>query len=109
MPSYQTPGVYVEENDNSQRIIEGVGTSIAGFVGLAEKGKTEGAPVRITSYRDFVKEFGNPLSEFTYGEYRYLSPSVEQFFANGGSVCYVERVVPKDAKIATAKAGMLSV
>lgn len=109
MAQYFTPGVYVEENDNSQRIIEGVGTSIAGFVGLAEKGKTEGAPVRITSYRDFVKEFGNPLSEFTYGEYRYLSPSVEQFFANGGSVCYVERVVPKDAKIATAKAGMLSV
>lgn len=109
MAQYFTPGVYVEERDNTQRAIDGVGTSVAGFVGLAEKGKAQGAPVRIASYRDFIKEFGNPLSEFTYGEYRYLAPSVENFFANGGGVCYVARVIPEDAKAAKAKAGNLKI
>ena len=109
MAQYFSPGVYVEENDVSQRVIDGVGTSIAGFIGLAEKGKTQGAPVRITSYRDFVKEFGNPLSEYGYGEYRYLAPSVENFFANGGGVCYVARVVPDDAQAAMLKKGILTV
>lgn len=108
MAQYFSPGVYVEESDNLQRVIDGVSTSVAGFIGLAEKGQTEGAPVRITSYRDFVKEFGNPLSEFSYGEYRYLSPSVEQFFANGGGVCYVARVIPSDAKSASLKKGILT-
>ena len=109
MAQYFSPGVYVEENDVSQRVIDGVGTSIAGFIGLAEKGKTQGAPVRITSYRDFVKEFGSPLSEYGYGEYRYLAPSVENFFANGGGVCYVARVVPEDAQAAALKKGILTV
>lgn len=109
MAQYFTPGVYVEEHDNSQRVIDGVGTSVAGFVGLAEKGQTLGAPVRITSYRDFLKEFGNPLSDFAYGEYRYLAPSVENFFANGGGVCYVARVIPDDAKSAATKKGILSI
>lgn len=108
MAQYFSPGVYVEESDNLQRVIDGVATSVAGFIGLAEKGKTEGAPVRITSYRDFVKEFGNPLSEFGYGEYRYLAPSVEQFFANGGGVCYVSRVIPKDATPASLKNGIMT-
>ena len=36
MPEYLSPGVYVEEYDNSPRSIEGVGTSTAGFIGLAE-------------------------------------------------------------------------
>ncbi len=40
MAEYFTPGVYVEEYDNSPRSIEGVGTSTAGFIGFAEKGPT---------------------------------------------------------------------
>ena len=109
MAQYFSPGVYVEEYDNSPRTMEGVGTSIAGFVGLAEKGQTIGAPVFVTSYRDFVRQFGGPLSEFGYGEYRYLAPSVEQFFANGGGMCYVVRVIPPDASKASVQKGILSV
>ena len=44
MAEYFSPGVYVEEYDNTPRSIEGVGTSTAGFVGFAEKGATVGAP-----------------------------------------------------------------
>ncbi len=109
MAEYLSPGVYVEEYDNSPRSIEGVGTSTAGFVGLAEKGPSIGAPSLVTSFKSFTKQFGGFLSEFTHGEYRYLANSVEQFFANGGTRCYVSRVVPADAKAASKAAGILTV
>ena len=51
MAEYFSPGVYVEEYDNSPRSMEGVGTSTAGFIGFAEKGQTLGAPSLVTSYR----------------------------------------------------------
>ena len=35
MPQYLSPGVYVEEVDSGSRPIEGVGTAVAAFVGLA--------------------------------------------------------------------------
>lgn len=109
MAEYFSPGVYVEEYDNSSRSIEGVGTSTAGFVGLAEKGPTEGAPLLVTNFKSFTRQFGGFLSEFTHGEYRYLANSVEQFFINGGTRCYVSRVVPKDAAVASKKMGILTV
>ena len=109
MAQYFSPGVYVEEYDNSPRAIEGVGTSVAGFIGFAEKGPVEGAPSLVTSYREFVRQFGRPLSEFEYGDYRYLAPSVEQFFVNGGSSCFVVRVALPDAQKAAAQKGILSV
>ena len=109
MAEYLSPGVYVEEYDNSPRSIEGVGTSTAGFIGLAEKGPLEGAPLLVTSMRSFKQQFGGFLSEFGYGEYRYLANSVEQFFDNGGTRCYVMRVAPRDAKAASVKKGILNV
>ncbi len=108
MAEYFTPGVYVEEYDNSPRSIEGVGTSTAGFIGFAEKGPTVGAPSLVTSFKSFTRQFGGFLSEFTHGEYRYLANSVEQFFINGGTRCYVSRVVPEDAAIAKKEQGILS-
>jgi phage tail sheath protein FI len=38
MPNYLSPGVYVEEIQAGSRPIEGVGTAVAAFVGLAERG-----------------------------------------------------------------------
>ncbi len=107
MAEYLSPGVYVEEYDNSPRAIEGVGTSTAGFVGMAVKGPTIGAPSLVTSFADFLRQFGGYLSEYSHGEYRYLAYSVEQFFANGGTRCYIARVVPENATIASAEQGIL--
>jgi phage tail sheath protein FI len=107
MAEYLSPGVYVEEYDSSPRAIEGVGTSTAGFIGMAVKGPTVGAPSLVTSFSDFQRQFGGFLSEYTHGEYRYLAYAVEQFFSNGGTRCYVARVIPEDAKIATAEQGIL--
>ena len=109
MAEYFSPGVYVEEYDNSPRSIEGVGTSTAGFIGLAEKGPVSGAPQLVTNFKSFKQQFGGFLSEFGYGEYRYLANSVEQFFVNGGTRCYVMRVAPPDAVCAEAKKGIMKV
>ena len=38
MPTYLSPGVYVEEVASGSKPIEGVGTAVAAFVGMAPKG-----------------------------------------------------------------------
>ena len=40
MPQYLSPGVYVEEVDRGSKPIEGVGTSVAAFVGFTETGSS---------------------------------------------------------------------
>lgn len=100
MAEYLSPGVYVEEYDSGVKAMEGVGTSTAGFIGMAQKGPVQGTPVLITSMADYQRRFGGYLSERTYGELRFLPYAVEQFFNNGGSACYVMRVCPTDAAAA---------
>lgn len=101
MAEYLAPGVYVEEFDSGVKAMEGVGTSTAGFIGLAEKGPVMGRPVLLTSFSEYQRRFGGYLPELEYSSYRFLPNAVEQFFTNGGSTCYVMRVAPEDA--ATAK------
>lgn len=108
MAEYLSPGVYVEEYDSSPRSIEGVGTSTAGFVGMAVKGPTIGAPSLVTNFADYQRQFGGFLTEYTHEEYRYLAYAVEQYFANGGTRCFISRVVPENATIATASEGIIS-
>lgn len=101
MPEYLSPGVYVEEFESGGRPLEGVSTSTAGFLGLAEKGAVDGIPELVTSFADFQRKFGGYLSENAFGEYRFLAYAVEHFFINGGSRCFVMRVAPEDAKPAS--------
>jgi phage tail sheath protein FI len=82
--------------------MEGVSTSTAGFVGMAEKGPVVGTPVFLTSFADYKRTFGGYLAETSHGDNRFLPYAVEQFFANGGARCYVMRVAPGDAKAAAA-------
>lgn len=98
MAEYLSPGVYVEEFDSGGVPLEGASTSTAGFFGLAQRGPVEGVPELITSSADFQRTFGSYLSENAFGEYRFLAYAVDNFFANGGSRCYVMRVAPSDAK-----------
>ncbi len=88
----------MEEFDSGGKPMEGVGTSTAGFIGLAERGPAEGVPQLITNFADFKRTYGGYLSENEYGEYRFLAYAVEHFFINGGSRCFVSRVAPQDAK-----------
>ncbi|MFF9652871.1 phage tail sheath family protein [Streptomyces sp. NPDC014622] len=85
MPSYLTPGVYVEEVQSGARPIEGVGTAVAAFVGFAETGPFH-RPTLVTSWDQYVQTFG------TYAPDTYLTLAVHGFFANGGGAAYVVRV-----------------
>jgi len=98
MPEYLSPGVYVEEVDSGAVPMEGVSTSTAGFIGMAERGPVVGKPQLVTSFSDFKRIYGGYLSEVKYGNYRFLPYAVEQFFLNGGSRAYIMRVVPQGAK-----------
>lgn len=109
MAEYLAPGVYVEEFDSGVKAMEGVGTSTAGFVGLAARGPVSGRPVLLTSFADYRRRFGGYLSELEYGGYRYLPNCVEQFFTNGGSTCYVMRVAPENAVAAKSADGPMVV
>ncbi len=82
-PTY--PGVYIQEVPSGVRTITGVSTSIAAFFGRTQKGPINKA-VRCLSYSDFLREFGglHALSD--------LGASVNQFFANGGTDCYIVRL-----------------
>ena len=107
MAEYLSPGVYVEEFDSGPAPMQGVGTSTAGFVGLAEKGPVSGSPVFVSSASDFTRKFGGYLQQSEFGEYRYLAHAVSHFFANGGARAFVMRVVPPDAAVAGVKCGEL--
>ena len=85
MPKYLSPGVYVEEVEAGSRPIEGVGTAVAAFVGLAATGPTN-APTLITNWAQFVNTFG----DFMDGS--YLAHTVYGYFMNGGGACYVVRI-----------------
>ena len=85
MPQYLSPGVYVEEVESGSRPIEGVGTAVAAFVGLAAKGPLN-EPTLCTNWGQFTNTFG----EFVEGT--YLAHAVYGYFLNGGGACYVVRV-----------------
>jgi len=85
MPSYLSPGVYVEEVDSGSRPIEGVGTAVAAFVGLTERGPFN-TPTLVSNWSQFTGTFG----EFVPGSFTALS--VYGYFMNGGGNCYVVRV-----------------
>lgn len=91
------------------RPMEGVSTSTAGFIGMAEKGNVIGTPEFVSGFADFTRKFGGYLSETEYGEYRYLAYAVEQFFANGGTRCYVMRTVAADAAAAVVSANGVTI
>ncbi|MCC8157043.1 MAG: phage tail sheath subtilisin-like domain-containing protein [Oscillospiraceae bacterium] len=109
MAEYLSPGVYVEEYDSGATPMQGVSTSTAGFVGLAERGPVIGQPQLVTSFADYKRMYGGYLSEAGYGGARFLPYAVEQFFANGGSRAYIMRAVPSNAKEATLTTGVLKI
>ncbi|MDA0183392.1 phage tail sheath subtilisin-like domain-containing protein [Solirubrobacter phytolaccae] len=93
MPTYLTPGVYVEEVPSANKPIEGVSTSVAAFVGLAPGGPVN-TPMRISNWTQFAKIYGDP-NEPDNGPFMdgaYLAHSVYGFFQNGGTTCWIVRV-----------------
>ena len=84
MAEYLSPGVYVEEKSSGVKPIEGVGTSTGAFVGFAERGPVGKAEL-IPNWTKFVNIYGS------FTENAFLAYAVYQFFAEGGTRCYVVR------------------
>ncbi|PZS24656.1 MAG: phage tail protein [Pseudonocardiales bacterium] len=85
MPTYLSPGVYVEEVEAGSRPIEGVGTAVAAFVGLAEKGPVN-EPTLVSNWTQFSEKFGDFVPD------TYLAHAVYGYFLNGGGNCFVVRI-----------------
>lgn len=84
MPQYKAPGVYVEEVERGPKPIEGVSTSVAGFLGGTERGPQD--PRLVTSFADYRRLYGG------VAEASNLAHAVKGFFDNGGHRCYIGRV-----------------
>lgn len=79
------PGIFIQ-NIKTIPPFEGVSSSTGAFVGVAIKGPINKATL-ITSFNQFTSIFGS------YDNNSYLAYAVKHFFENGGSQCYVVRVV----------------
>jgi phage tail sheath protein FI len=106
MPELLHPGVYVQEVSSGVRPIEGVSTSTAAFVGVADKGPVphilpDGRriqPVMVTSFTDYARQFGG------FRRDSLLTYAARAFFENGGRRLYIVRVAPTNAIPATLPA-----
>jgi phage tail sheath protein FI len=86
MPNYFSPGIYVEEVPGGARPIGAVGTSTAGFVGVApDVGARVDEAVAVNSWSDFLRSYASgdnlpstPLARAVFG-----------FLDNGGTRCFV--------------------
>src|SRR5579859_4580212 len=87
MPATLTyPGVYIEELPSGQHTITGVASSINAFIGWAPQGPVTAATL-VQSWSDYQTLFGGLDAR------SWLGYAVNQFFANGGSQCYIVRLV----------------
>lgn len=85
MPTYTTPGLYVETVDPEPEPVLPARVDIAGFAGVTARGPLH-TPVRITSEAQFRARFGGPIRN------GLLAYAVKAFLDNGGQVCHVVRV-----------------
>jgi hypothetical protein len=102
MPEYLAPGVYVEEVSFRAKSIEGVSTSVAGFIGPTRFGPVGDEPELLTSYADFSRIYGG-IDRLVFNDTgtteeqdNYMAHAVRAFFDNGGSKLYVTRVYEPD-------------
>ncbi len=101
MPETLHPGLYIQEIPGNPPI-EAVSTSTAAFVGTAVKGAIDECSL-ITNWNQFVSKYGS------YDANSYLAYAVRAFFENGGSRCYVSRVVHKNEGVNTSEASTGSI
>ena len=93
MPSYLTPGVYIEEVPSGSASLSAGATAIAAFVGFTEKAPKDDPtdpeglkPRLVTNWAQYESLYGG----FVPGA--MLPHAVYGWFLNGGSVCYIVRI-----------------
>src|ERR1044072_6258558 len=97
MPELLHPGVYTLEVSSGVRPIEGVSTSTAAFIGVADKGPIPrtvlptgraAQPVMVTSLTDYTSQCRRIRRD------SFLTYSVRSIYGNGGRRLYTVRVAP---------------
>ena len=93
MPTYLTPGVYVEEIDRGSKPLAPAGTAVAAFVGFTAKAPNDDPddpfgikPRFVSSWAQYTALYGG----FTANA--ILPLSVYGYFNNGGGSCYIVRI-----------------
>ncbi|HEX9671578.1 MAG TPA: phage tail sheath subtilisin-like domain-containing protein [Thermoanaerobaculia bacterium] len=103
MPTYDTPGVYIEEQ-TGPGVIAGVGTSTAAFIGPARRGPLR-EPRRISSWDEFLEHYAvtttpDGLDPYIVSPRRfYMAHAVRGFYLNGGRHAYIVRVGTGNATV----------
>ena len=95
---YFAPGIYIEEVERGSRPIEGVSTSVAGFVGFTEDVRGEAElfkPMMITNWTQYLEYFAKPGSDGFTDFNAYLPFAVSGWFINGGGRCWVASIGTK--------------
>ena len=109
MGNYLSPGVYIEEQDTGPEPIEGVSTSVTGFVGVTQSGPLDAnPPVLVTSFPEYARTFGGYFTPgfstpITSQDIFNLMPhAVAGFFNNGGQTLYIKRAASVSSPPQTA-------
>lgn len=104
MPTYVTPGVYVEEVPSGPRPISAPSHSTPVFIGTGGKpGAPTGQPLAVNNWSAYARTF---LGE---GQMTHLSHAVNAFFLNTQGRCYILDVGPNGSLAGTARQPGLSV
>lgn len=83
------PDVFVIEQAGVPRIV-GVAVNTGGFTGVTAKGPNDRADL-CTSFTQYASKYGGDYSG------SFMFPSVQAFFAQGGTRCFIARVVGQGA------------
>lgn len=96
MPTYLSPGVYIEEVPSGPQPIAAAPTSVVAVLGRTRRGPVKD-PTRITGWSDFERVFGGNAGD------GFTAEAVYGFFENGGPAAWVVRVDPSVAGTWTVK------
>jgi len=94
MATYNRPGVYLEEVASSAPISVAPTATIATFMGALARGPL--TATLVTSWTQFTSIYGSFTENVADGD---MHEAVNLFFANGGSQCYIQRVVVTTAAL----------
>lgn len=108
MPTFSTPGVYVEETPLRAPAIQGVGTSTCAFVGPTHSGPAEPPTQALASYAEFEALYGG-LQDLVFEGMagpvcHHLAHAARAYFDNGGRRLHVARAFTPGALPGTQRA-----
>lgn len=90
MPSYNAPGVYVQDITSGSQSISRASSSVGIMIGVARSGLINVAQ-KIGSWTEFIDKYANGL-DTPFLENSYLPYAVYGFFNNGGKELYIGNV-----------------